>query len=304
MYSASPIADRVNSVWFSKTPGLSNRNANRPKNAWRFNKPNSSHAQDSHHAARFAANHFECRATKRMRKERIWIAVGLTSGLLLLSSALGQVSPGGGQVLNTSTEGPVGDAKVTLVCRKQYFGLGHGSTSVIRTVAVSSNKDGAYAFSFFDVVGCSYAEVYAEKEGYVSAAQVHVRYQANGNETQIPKISYLTPVADVVMLRLKLLGFYETGKVHFQDGRYAAAVDYQGLYSHFFEAKLIAQTDQEKNFVRATFCQKLVDLYRALSEVDKEELSRYSLSVHFRDKYATGTYAHDAEVVTYCDGIK
>lgn len=233
-----------------------------------------------------------------------WIAVGLILGLLLLVSAIGQVSSGGGHVLSTSTESPVKGAKVTLVCIKQHFGLGHGGTSVVRTVSVTSDKDGTYVFGFFDVLGCSYAQVDAEKEGFISAGEVAVRYQQNGHETHIRQVSYLTPEADVVMLRLKLLGSYETGKVRFQDGRYAAAADYQGLYERFFEGKLIAKTDQEKSFVRATFCQKLVDLYRLLPDDDKNELPRRPLSVYFRGQYATGTYAHSAEVAPYCDSSK
>ena len=236
-----------------------------------------------------------------MRIEMTWV-LGFILGLSLLTSALGQVSPGEGQVLNTSTERPIEGAKVILVCSKQHFRLADGNTSVLRTVTVISGKDGAYAFSLFDVLGCSYTDVYAEKDGFVSSGQVAIRYQSHWHA--IPKVSYLTPEADVVMLRLRLLGSYKTGNVYFQDGRYAAGADYKGLYASFLEAKFIAQTGQEKDFVRAAFCQRLLDLHGSLSDDDKKDIRQYAVTVGFRGKYVDGKYDHDAEVVPFCSTSK
>lgn len=206
-----------------------------------------------------------------------------------------QMSGGEGQVLDTTTRLPVEGASVALECRRQLF---HGSTK-IRDVTTLSDKAGSYEFSFFNVVGCNFAYVKVSKAGYVDSASIHTGY-AYTSYGQIPKFRYLTAEADVVMLRLTAITPARTGATFHLDGSPAHASEYRTWYEAFFQAKDIAQTEREKQFVRERYCGSLAKLYAALTDKEKADMANASVSYHWRGISRSGKLDHAGEVLSYC----
>lgn len=221
----------------------------------------------------------------------------LTAVLVVVAAyfiPFGQMAPGSGNVVNSTTLAPISGARVSLECRRQFF----GGSSVVRTVATTSDEDGIYQFSFLDVLGCSFGYLSAEKAGYLPAEAIHGGY-GRTDYKNIPRQYFLTPEEDVVMLRLKAITPSQTGSV-FRNGAYSAVGDYQVWYTAFFEAARIAHTDREKSLVRGSYCQTLDDLHALLSGRDEEYLSQLSISFNFKGTYASGKYDH-GEVTAFCE---
>lgn len=143
------------------------------------------------------------RSNVALRRFGIWmllIGSGVAALFLMVNYGFGKVSPGTGRVLNLSTKAPIEGAAVTMDCRKRNYGIGHGGSSTLRTITVTSDKNGAYAFSPIDVLGCTYAIVRGEKTGFIEPSGIYPEYQFN-DETHIPGIIYLVPAAAEVMFR-------------------------------------------------------------------------------------------------------
>ena len=194
-------------------------------------------------------------------------------------------------MLNSETQQPIEDASVTLECRRDN--LFHGST-ILRKVTVSANNAGNYEFSGGDVAGCDFGYVNADKSGYQSSGGIHPGYGYTAY-SKIPKITYLTPDSEAVMLRLRYITPTRTGNVHTTDGRYSPGHDYMKWYSGFFQAKRIAQTSREKQFVLVSYCDTLEKLYRLFSNEDKSMVAGYAVT-----GAGNGRFDH-AAVVSYCE---
>jgi len=230
-----------------------------------------------------------------MQRSRSWTA--LLAFVFCMAGMHGCVMPGGGTVQNTWTEEPVEDARVSLACRQQSIGIGHGASILKGTVTVTSTKDGAFTFSFWDLLGCSSVNVYADKSGFVDATKVHVRYQHG--DRAIPGTVYLTPEGKVTMQRLKLLDQPESSY-----NTSARGPAYQDAYARFFEARLIARTPEERDFVRATFCSRLATLYGYVTVPETQKMRNERVTASFMGQSATGTYDHEAVVVPYCSAAR
>lgn len=206
-----------------------------------------------------------------------------------------QMSGGKGQVLDTATRLPVAGATVALECRRQLL---HGSAK-IRDVTSVSDKAGVYGFSLLDVAGCDFAYVRVHKPGYVDSGSVHTGY-AYTNYGQIPKYRYLTAEADVVMLRLTAITPARTGTMFRMDGSPAHAAEYRAWYEAFFQAKEIATTDRERQFVRERYCGSLADLYAAMNDQEKADMAGASVSYYWRGVSRNGKHDYAGEVLPYC----
>lgn len=207
-----------------------------------------------------------------------------------------QMLGGKGQILDSATRQPVEGATVTMECKRTL--IGHGSTTV-RNVAVASNKAGVYEFSFFDVVECDFAYVRASKAGYQDSGSIHTGYDYS-NYRQIPKYRYLTADADVIMLRLTAITPARTGDVFNTDGSPAYAAEYRMWYEAFFQAKNIAKTDRENQFVRERYCASLPKLYSEMNDKEKAEIANLPVSYQWRGNFIQGKHNYDAEVLPYC----
>lgn len=228
-----------------------------------------------------------------------------TAALLPPLSACGQLQMfgGEGQVLETTNRQPVEGATVTMECRRS--GLIHGSTK-IRDVEIISNKNGMYEFSFLDVVGCDFAYVGVSKAGYQESSSIHIGYGYT-SFSQIPKFLHLTADADLVMLRLTAITSSRIGSFFHMDGSPAYAAEYADWYKSFLEAKDIAQTAREKQFVLEKYCEALPKLYSMMNDKEKADITKISFSHLRRDPLKQGKYIskqgkhdYDAEVLPYC----
>ena len=206
-----------------------------------------------------------------------------------------QMSGGKGQVLYTATRLPVEGATVALECHRQLF---HGSAK-IRDVTAVSDKAGMYEFSLLNVFGCDHAYVHVHKAGYVDSASIHTGY-AYTSYGRIPEYRYLTAEADVVMLRLTAITPGRTGTTFRMDGSPAYASEYRTWYQAFFQAKEIAKTDRERQFVRERYCGSLAELYAAMSDQEKAEIANAPVSYSWRDTYKSGKHDYAGEVLPYC----
>lgn len=221
----------------------------------------------------------------------------LTAAAVSLSACVHlQMLGGQGQVLDTATRQPVAGATVTLICMRTVLG---GDSTTVRIVAVLSDQAGMYEFSFADVIGCDLAFVHSEKAGYQESAAIHAGYDYTTYQ-QVPKYRYLTADADVVMLRLVAITSPRVGTVFHLDGSPAYASEYTSRYDAFLQAKDIAKSAREQQFVRKNYCASLPQLYALMTDKEKAAVASYPFSYSWRGTYKTGKHDYEAEVVRYC----
>jgi hypothetical protein len=218
------------------------------------------------------------------------------AALGLLASAQEQMPGGKGRVLDSTTQLPVAGATVTMICKSTRS----GRPKEIRNVEVVSDPAGMYEFSSSDVSGCDFALVNVRKPGYVPSGSIHVGLGYENFE-KIPKVLYLTTDADIVMLRLTAITRTRIGAFFRVDGTPAYEPEYRVWYEAFLEAKDIAKTDREKQFVHERYCEGLPKLYAALTDKEKADLAESKFSYHdLRGTFKSGKHDYDAEVVAYC----
>jgi len=179
-----------------------------------------------------------------MSKKRIGLLL-ILAGASALALAQIQMAGGKGQVLSTTDQQPVEGATVSMDCQRSTL---HNSVSV-RLVSVVTDKAGTYEFSFADVLGCDLAYVHVAKAGYVEASSIHVGY-AYTSYRRIPQYRYLTPDADIVMLRLTTITPARLEIAFRTDGTPLPAGNYAHWYTAFFQASRIAQ-NRAREAVRA-----------------------------------------------------
>lgn len=170
------------------------------------------------------------------------------------------MSGGGGVVLETGTGKPIAEATVTLECRRGKFPEG---SELVKTLVTTTAIDGRFKFKTLDVSTCGFAYIAASKTGYVSADRVNLMYGHDDYAT-IPKQIVLAPEGDVTMVRLKFLASLIKASSA-PDPAYL----YVTLYPNFEEAQRIATAGNERAFVHAEICPRLIELYESLSEQDK-----------------------------------
>lgn len=225
-----------------------------------------------------------------------WISLIAVAAICSACTRL-QMSSGKGQVTNTTTKQPIAGATISLECER--YGLIHGSFKV-RDVVISSDADGIFNFSFLDVAGCQFGHVYASKPGFQASEDIDPQYDDTRYE-RIPKYKYLTPEADVVMLKLEALTI--NGVHTLQDGRPAYGADYAAWYLAFFEAKDIAKTERERKFVHERYCEPLLRLYPKITDDEKAHLARFVISYKYykwHDTQKQGKFDYEGEVLPYC----
>jgi len=224
-------------------------------------------------------------------------ALALTVALASMPACAQFSMPGGtGQVLDTSTGLPIGGAAVTLEC---FHTLpGHGAAKV-RDVATVTTQSGTYKFSFLDVMGCDHGFVHAAKAGYQESGAIHVGY-AYTSYGQIPRLRYLTADADVVMLRLTAITPSRTGNFFKSNGSTDHASEYRQWYEALFQAKAIAKTERERNFVRERYCETLPRLYSAMNEKERAEAANFRVSYQWRGVSREGRHDYEGQVLGYC----
>ena len=227
-----------------------------------------------------------------IQKPRRMMITGLYSAGILMSgchgAALGaQMLGGSGQVLNTTTNLPVPDAEVSLECQR-YVNI--EGLEKVRTVKVTTDDTGVYSFTDKDVSGCDIGFVRVNKLGYIDASKIHVRFEQSTDYNHLPKVRYLTPAADAVLLKLRLnnpqprMTLFYGGRIptaaeeHSAKPNEPADQEYFRVYSAFFEAKWIAETPEEKKFVIDHYCKRLEDLYAGMSNQEKAQATSHTVS--------------------------
>ncbi len=156
-----------------------------------------------------------------------------------------------------------------------------------------------YEFSLLSVAGCDFAFVRVHKAGYVDSSSIHTGY-AYTSYGQIPKYRYLTAEADAVMLRLTAITPPRTGITFRMDGSPAYASEYRTWYEAFFQAREIATTDRERQFVRERYCGSLAELYAAMNDQEKADMANAPVAYHWRGTYKNGKHDYAGEVLPYC----
>jgi len=206
---------------------------------------------------------------------------------------------GGQGVLHDSSTGmPVEGADVRLDCSATIYQPGHAASGVIRTLHTITNQAGEYSFATTSLIGCSEVYLVPAKEGYVNTNTID---PGGGSGQAVPKSLYMTALADVTMKRLQVLvRDYAVGGFTRKGIPYPPA-DYQSFYRGFFEAKRLAKTSRETDFVVQSFCAKLIAINNQLSDEDRIELGKLTVSFAWSGKQARGLISHQSEVAPFCE---
>jgi len=205
------------------------------------------------------------------------------------TACAGQMLGGSGYVRDSVTRLPIPNATVTLECRRTKL---YGSEKV-REVVVTTDNAGKYSFSFADVLGCDFAYVHAANPGYRESGSIHVGY-GYSSYGSIPEERFLTPISEVIMLRLQYLSIPLKATFSSKQNEYLS------IYQSFFESKRIAASPREKVFVAENYCDRLKILYADLSDEDSASLRQYSVHYAWNNASDTRKIDHENEVIGYC----
>lgn len=206
------------------------------------------------------------------------------------------MTPGGGQVLDSSSSKPVEGATVLLKCLKSRPGwtYGEGSWYTAKEVEVTSDANGSFSFSGSEIFECHFVQVIPRKDGYVHTAGLDSRH-AFTNWNKIPERLWLTPTSDANLQRLKYHAAMSQGVSSSPTHQYTV------IYSEFIPATRLAKTKDEIEFVRRSFCDRLAEANEKLSDGDRQELEKISVGTP-ASLEPTVPIVHYKYVVPYCAG--
>ena len=190
------------------------------------------------------------------------------------------------------TNSPVEGATVTFECyKKQPLMLMHG-TYVARRIDTVANETGKFQFSVSDVSGCTSANTYPAKTGYLDASVTDDGYCC-GAPFGVPNRVFLVREQDVVKLRLIRL---DPSKSTF-----SRAYEYTGWFTAFLEAKAIAQTEEDRKYVHEKYCAKLTELWADRTVEERATISNYGASFGWRGRSGSvRNIDYDKAVAPYC----
>jgi hypothetical protein len=206
--------------------------------------------------------------------------------------------PGGaGVALDWATSKPVPGAKISFQCwGDSRSGLeGH---QYLRTVTRTTDLEGRYSFSSSDLSGCTLVMFSGQKDGYSGAVPGDI---INPFAIKIPAEEYLIKTEDRVWYQLKIIT--PNPQAHtMTNGVQNVSMDYQHWLTAFFEAKRIASTPREIEFVREHYCPNLATLFSGLSEAEETKIARQIVTFQFDAQSGRGALGrYETEVAPYCE---
>lgn len=202
------------------------------------------------------------------------------------------MSGGGGTVLNASTGESIGDATVRLECRGAQL---HGS-SVLKTLETRAGRDGSFSFSFLDVWRCSHAYVSAQKDGFVITTELLLHYQNDGQFTDIPKKVFMIPAdhADLYRIWSRSLLNWGAGSLT------SPEKSYRGYYTGFMRSRALALSPSQTEYVKKTYCGKLMKAYGDLSQQQQESVKKSYWGDERQLHDMPRQFDHETQVGAFC----
>ncbi len=202
-----------------------------------------------------------------------------------------------GQALDWYTREPVAGAHMELDCEGAPLLKLEGHVHLF-TMARTTDGEGRYSFSLADHIVCSKVILNGQKEGF------SLSFPSSGDEASrrpVPTIEYFVKTSDAVYFELEHITPSPGVQVRHLDGSADAAGIYRYWFAAFFEAKRIATSQREIEFVHQHYCKKLADLYAALSDTEKASIVKFAVEYNYGGKLESAkTMDHGAEVVAYC----
>ena len=215
-----------------------------------------------------------------------------------LAALLGMCTHAGGSgvALDWATNKPVPGAKISFQCWGDTRSSLEGHV-YLRTVARTTDLQGRYSFSSSDLSGCTMVMFSGEKDGYGGAVPGE---NLDPMAVKIPAEEYLIKTEDRVWYQLKIIT--PNPQAHTTtNGIHNVFADYQYWLTAFFQAKRIASTPREIEFVREHYCPNLATLYSGLSEAEETKVAKQIVSFQFEAQSAHGALGrYETEVVPYC----
>ncbi len=177
-----------------------------------------------------------------------------------------------GKVINSLTREPIEGAEVT-VTMSGYIVVGHGSTT-IREMKTTTNEKGEYYIwpSLGPPAGIFFsrrAYAVARKDGFLPSYSYRHR----------PEAKYLVPEAEAVMEKLNYLwsssdsGTFIDPKNPDRVSEFSDVYRYAGYVDAYYEAKKIAKTERELEFL-ARLCDQALARYEKITWTPKLEQKR------------------------------
>lgn len=223
---------------------------------------------------------------------RFWMVVPIA---LALGGCNG-IGPGQGRVLDTETNQPIAGVELRFDCQ-----VGHNIESyrTLRIVSVFTNDQGVYRFTNRDVSGCQFGSLSPYKTGYENmSGKELIWHSLDGYVFQ------LAPQAEATMRRLKIIH-----SATIKNASNAAThpfsspkAEYGWVFFRFIDSRNMAKTDRERQFVKDSYCSRLIGLDERLSPAERDEITREREMVHTDSSAAWMTIDHGKEVLGTCNG--
>jgi hypothetical protein len=215
-------------------------------------------------------------------------------------TACTDISPGGGQVLDTETNLPIEGVEVLFDCEVGVNIEGVRSLRIVRTL---TDAKGMFWFGFKDLRGCSFGSLTASKEGYENLSGPSDMVYGSLNRAHG---FWFAPKDKAAMRKLKNL-YGPTVKTKKMEKMYPFAQGpkfiYLDMFERFVQSKSIAKTKIEHQFVIDNYCSRLVSTYESLLPMDKEALSKQSQWIQTEPQITLVSINHEKEVLSFCHGI-
>jgi hypothetical protein len=212
-----------------------------------------------------------------------------------------QIPSATGYVVEYLSGRPIDGAVVSMRCELSVL----HQTATVREVQRTTDARGEYHFSLPDVIGCNFAHVTAEKEGYSS-------FPGHFSIRKIPIRIALTRTQDLIMAQLVAMAPVDrdlvsklapTGVPHQYNLEKDAVGSYEVWYSAFWLSKRKAGSARERKFVVSHYCETLKDLYRQLPEEAKSSAHKWRFVRPTHESGDPKDFQHDfkAEVLQFCE---
>jgi hypothetical protein len=230
----------------------------------------------------------------RTRTSRVIALCVVAAGLTL--EFAGNVHSGKGQVVDSKTGLPMAEVEMLFKCETSS-GLENWRT--LRWVSAETNAKGVFHFNLWDLRGCDIGSLSAHKEGYVNLTGSQLIWIAGSVDGYIFEMA---PEADANLRRLEIMHNATVKRADNADTSpfESTRAEYHWVYFRFIDSKLYARTTLEKEFVVENYCERLADLYKALSPEQRIELAKEKEMVATRMPVNWHAIDHAGEVIAYC----
>ena len=213
------------------------------------------------------------RRIRRWLRAHVFTRFGISIMIVSLVLIVFQVNLrnliGSGVILDFATKKPIVGAALVLDCRDSadYY-----ESKIIRKIKTTSLEDGKYSFKFTDTWNCTSVGIDASKNGYKKLSDIgYPGMRFSPVTPSIPSQIWMVNEKDITRLLLERELALSKEPTYPAVAGSQALYDYRHLAAGFVYTTTHASTEQDRQFIRDNYCERLMTLYASIPEKEKKK---------------------------------